>query len=259
MTETSLFPQAVAAAGLDLGALWQDLVERAATRVRDVPRLPPRRTVRDQDRSGSSSPTMRSRSSSEANSMVILPLVRPRSTLTRVSSRSDSRSARSCEPGATGACARARERRRRSRSSPTVTISSTARTDSPSATMRCASRSCASGVVERRAAPGRARPTARRPRPAAGPPAGGRSSRSVLVICGRDRPIRLRQLVVRAAEVRRAAGRRPRASSSGLSWLAVQVLQQRVAQQVVVGGLPHDRRDPLAARPARPPASAARP
>ena len=32
MTETSLFPQAVAAAGLDFGAVWQDLVERAATR-----------------------------------------------------------------------------------------------------------------------------------------------------------------------------------------------------------------------------------
>ncbi len=32
MTETSLFPQAVAAAGQDLGALWQDLVERARSR-----------------------------------------------------------------------------------------------------------------------------------------------------------------------------------------------------------------------------------
>ena len=32
MTETSLFPQAVAAAGLDFGAVWQDLVERAASR-----------------------------------------------------------------------------------------------------------------------------------------------------------------------------------------------------------------------------------
>jgi D-alanine-D-alanine ligase len=32
MTETSLFPQAAAAAGLDLGALWKALVERAALR-----------------------------------------------------------------------------------------------------------------------------------------------------------------------------------------------------------------------------------
>ncbi len=33
MTETSLFPQAVAAAGLDLGELWNGLVARAASRV----------------------------------------------------------------------------------------------------------------------------------------------------------------------------------------------------------------------------------
>ena len=32
MTETSLFPQAVAAAGQDLGALWRSLVDRAAAR-----------------------------------------------------------------------------------------------------------------------------------------------------------------------------------------------------------------------------------
>jgi D-alanine-D-alanine ligase len=32
MTETSLFPQAAAAAGLDLGSTWRDLVERAASR-----------------------------------------------------------------------------------------------------------------------------------------------------------------------------------------------------------------------------------
>ena len=36
MTETSLFPQAVAAAGLDFGAVWHELVTRAASR-QDVP------------------------------------------------------------------------------------------------------------------------------------------------------------------------------------------------------------------------------
>ena len=45
-------------------------------------------------------PTMRSRSSTVANSMVILPLFRPMSTLTRVSKRSESRSARSVSAGA---------------------------------------------------------------------------------------------------------------------------------------------------------------
>jgi D-alanine-D-alanine ligase len=35
MTETSLFPQAVSAAGLDLGTLWHALVDRAARRGSD--------------------------------------------------------------------------------------------------------------------------------------------------------------------------------------------------------------------------------
>ena len=51
---------------------------------------------------GSIRVTMRSRSSREANSTVILPLVLPRSTLTRVSKRSERRSARSTRRGATG-------------------------------------------------------------------------------------------------------------------------------------------------------------
>lgn len=45
-------------------------------------------------------PTIRSRSSTVANSIVILPLFRPMSTFTRVSNRSESRSARSFSAGA---------------------------------------------------------------------------------------------------------------------------------------------------------------
>ena len=45
-------------------------------------------------------PTIRSRSSTVANSIVILPLFRPMSTFTRVSNRSDNRSARSLSAGA---------------------------------------------------------------------------------------------------------------------------------------------------------------
>jgi hypothetical protein len=45
-------------------------------------------------------PTMRSRSSTVANSIVILPLLRPISTLTRVSNLSESRPARSSSAGA---------------------------------------------------------------------------------------------------------------------------------------------------------------
>lgn len=51
---------------------------------------------------GSMMSTIRCRSSIVANSTVILPLDFPRSTFTRVSNRSESRSARSTTPGATG-------------------------------------------------------------------------------------------------------------------------------------------------------------
>ena len=55
---------------------------------------------------GSMIDTIRSRSVSEANSIAILPLVRPRETLTRVSRRSLSRSSISFSPGAVGRAAR---------------------------------------------------------------------------------------------------------------------------------------------------------
>ena len=65
---------------------------------------------------GSMTSTIRRRSSSEANSTVILPLVWPRSTLTRVSSRSESRSASSVRPGRDRLAPRRARRRRRRRS-----------------------------------------------------------------------------------------------------------------------------------------------
>jgi hypothetical protein len=83
-------------------------------------------------------------------------------------------------------------RRRRGARSPGVadaTISSTARTDSPSATIRCASASCAAES---------SMPSSARAWPADSTPAATRrctagdslSSRTVFVICGRDLPIR---------------------------------------------------------------------
>ena len=87
---------------------------------------------------------------------------------------------------------------------------------------------------------------------------GSWSRRSVLEICGRERPIRRGQLVVGAAEVVQqllvGGGLLQRVELA-----AVQVLQQGVAQQVVVGRVPDDGRDRRPGRPAGRPASGARP
>jgi hypothetical protein len=65
-------------------------------RARKIPQPP------EEDPSSSTPiiPTIRSRSSTVANSIVILPLFRPMSTFTRVSNRSDNRSANSLSAGA---------------------------------------------------------------------------------------------------------------------------------------------------------------
>ena len=144
-------------------------------------------------------PTIRSRSSTVANSIVILPLRRPMSTLTRVSNRSDSRSARSVSAGACGLARRCGAAFFAGPPSATAsdTISSVARTDSPSATIRWRERLLLPRRPRARAAPAHARPTARRPRPAAAPAPAGSAAGS----CWRS-----------AAGSGRSAGRAPRAS-----------------------------------------------
>ena len=130
-------------------------------------------------------------------------------------------------------------------SPPIETISSTLRTESPSATIRWASRSMA---------PPSSRPSSARAWPALSTPAatrrctsgGSLSRRSVLEICGRERPMRRRQLLLGAAEVveQLLVGGR---LLERVELAAVQVLQQGVAQEVVVLGLLDDRRDGLLA------------
>ena len=229
MTETSTYPQAVTAAGLDLGALVAGLVRAGHRRVTTcvIPCA-----ARDLDVRlvvGSMTSTIRRRSSRVANSIETLPLLLPASTFTRVSSRSESREAMSSRPGIDGV--RGRETRTRSRpsASPTATISSTERTDSPSATIRAARRSMASAsssASRARAWPAESTPAATR-RCTGG---GRRSRRRVLLTCGRLRPIRLGELLLGAAEVVEqllVGGRLLERVELG----AVQVLEQRVAQE----------------------------
>ena len=136
-------------------------------------------------------PTIRSRSSTVANSIVILPLLRPRSTFTRVSKRSDSRSARSTSAGACGFARRLAARRLgrpvgdRQRHQLLGRPHRQPLRHDPSARGPPAP-----GRRRGRAAPARARPTEHPPRPAAARRAGRFSSRIVLEICGRLRPIR---------------------------------------------------------------------
>ena len=221
--------------------------------------------------------TIRRRSSSEANSTVILPLRWPRSTLTRVSSRSESRSARSWSPGAVGL-------RRRTGVSSDAGLAdrddllepahADALGDDPRGQPVLAGRG-----PRRRAASGRGRPRARRRRPGAGRPVSSLSSR-MRVADLRAGPADPRgQLVVGAGEVLEQLLVRRRLLQR-VELRPVQVLQQRVAQHVGVVGLPHDRRDRVQARllgrapaalahdqlvgrrrrcAARPPAAAARP
>jgi hypothetical protein len=135
---------------------------------------------------------IRLRSSRVANSIITLPLRLPSCTRTRVSSRSESRSARSTMPGA---CGTGRARRRTSpssRLSPISTrraISSACRTVIPWATIRSASRSCCSGSVSRATAlawPAESVPAAIRSCTLAG----RRSRRMALEMAGRLRPMR---------------------------------------------------------------------
>ena len=193
---------------------------------------------------GSITSTIRRRSSSEANSTVILPLDLPRSTLTRVSSRSESRS----DDLARARARTARLRRARVAAppvSPTATISSRPRTLMPSATTRCGQ-----PVLELRVLDGQQRAGVAGGEHAGGDPSldGGREL---------EQPQRVAdlgpratdpggQLVVGAAEVleQLAVGRR---LLQRVELGAVQVLQQRVAQHVVVAGLPDDGRDRLQA------------
>ena len=184
--------------------------------------------------------TMRSRSSGVANSTTILPLWRPISTLTRVSKRSDRRSASRRRPGATG-CLLAGARFLRASSAPRETISSTLRTDRPSAMIRMARRSWAAGSS--------------RPRRARAWPALSHAGSDAL-LDGRgevEQPERvadvragaaylLRELLVGGAEVveQLLVGRR---FLKGVELLAVQVLHQGVPQQVVVLRLLDDGAD----------------
>ncbi len=131
--------------------------------------------------------TMRSRSSIVANSTVILPLDRPISTFTRVSKRSERRSDRCRRAGATGFDVTGFLGCFSGLSSARVTISSTERTESPSATMRSASRSWAAALSRESSA--RAWPALITPAATRFCTVGGRfSSRRVLLMCGRDRP-----------------------------------------------------------------------
>ena len=136
--------------------------------------------------------TIRSRSSIEANSTVILPLRRPSSTRTRVSKASDSRSARSVD----ARCGDARRGRATGRLLVAVPAGVQGdeflgRAHRQSLRRRCGRRARPAGRRPRgRATPGRGRPTARRRRPGAAPGSGRFSSRIVLLTCGRLRPMR---------------------------------------------------------------------
>ena len=141
--------------------------------------------------------------------------------------------------------------------SPTATISSRPRTEMPSATTRPASRSwtSASSTAEQGAGvPGREHAGGH-------PPLHGRGELEQPQRVADLRPAAADpggQLLVRAAEVVEqllVGGRLLERVQLG----AVQVLQQRVAEQVVVAGLPDDRRDDGRGRPPGWPASGARP
>ena len=188
---------------------------------------------------------------------MIFPLRRPSSTLTRVSKRSDSFPARSSSPGAVARSGGCRGRRPSDASgSPSATISSTARTDRPSATIRCASDSWPVGVREGE----------QRTRVSGGQHAGGHPAldrRRETQQPDRVGDLRPRaadavgELLVGGAEVAQelVVGR---CLLERVELLTVQVLQQGVAQHDVVGGVADDRRDATEPGLARcPPASLA--
>ena len=198
-------------------------------------------------------PTIRSRSSTVANSMRIRPLRRPMSTRTRVSKRSDRRSARSDSAGACGLArrwtgaffARQRPRRRPARRAP--------RWPAPTGPRR------RSGA---RAAPAAPRPPGQqRPGVAGGEHSGGDPAldrRGQVQQPDRVRDLRPAaadppgQLLVGRAELLQQllVGRR---LFQRVQVRPVDVLQQRVPQHRVVAGVPDDRRDGVPAERLRGP------
>ena len=160
LTETSMFPMAVEAAGYELGdVLARLLARRAGTDPLTGRRRSAGNFVCDEtpapDRgwaaqasgrrpviSGAMTPMIRCRSSTEPNSTTMLPLARPIWILTLVSNMSDSREPSSSTPGAL--MLRARRLAVGRSAAAIATASSVARTDIPSATIRVASASWAS-------------------------------------------------------------------------------------------------------------------
>ena len=163
------------------------------------------------------------------------------------------------QPGHLDRLAPRRRRLARARSRlASVTASSVARTDSPSATIRAASSSCASAPPSSdssaRAWPADSTPAATRrctgDRQAQQPDHVG-DQRTGPADPGREFVVGDVELVEQLLIGRRLFQR--------VQLRAVDVLQQRVAQQVVVGGLAHDRRDGGQAGLSGPRASAAPP
>ena len=185
-----------------------------------------------------------------ANSMVSLPRLRPTSTLTRVSRRSPSRSRRRVRPRAAAASRLRRGACGGAASRPAIaTASSVERTDIPSAMTRCAISSIASGVA--RPSSARACPADRTPAATLVCTADGQAEQPDGVGDLRAGPADpAGQLLLRGAEVGEqllVGGR----LLERVELRAVQVLQQRVAQHPVVGGVAHDRRDGREADPLR--------
>ena len=188
---------------------------------------------------------------------MIRPLRRPSSTLTRVSKLSDSLSARSSRPGAV--IRRVAALRRRG------LLGGGQRDRLLGGPHRQPLGDDPGGQRVLRARR-RRRPSSARAWPADSTPAATRrctgtgrfSSRIVLVTCGPAAADPAGQLLVGGAELLQqllVGGRLFQRVELG----AVDVLQQRVAQHRVVGGVPDDRRDRRPARRRGRPAAAARP
>ena len=204
-------------------------------------------------------PTIRSRSSTVANSMVILPLLRPMSTFTRVSKRSESRSARSVSAGACGLARRfgsrlLRRAVRERRATPAP------RWPAPTALRRRSASPAAPGPSAS------SRPSSARACPADRTPAATRRWTCGGQVQQPDRVGDLRpaaadppgQLLVRRAELLEQLLVRGRLFER-VQVGPVDVLQQRVPEHRVVAGVPDDRRDRAPGRAPARPASGARP
>ena len=196
--------------------------------------------------------TIRRRSSSVANSTLILPRLLPRSTFTRVSRRSERRSASSARPGATG---RRRTSRRAGAAAPVAHGDDLLERPHADALGHHALGQAVLelGVLD---AEQRAGVTGRE-HPGGDPALHGRGQLEQPQGVGDLRPGApdpLGELLVGAAEVLQQL-----TVGGGLLQRVqlgpVQVLQQRVAEHHVVAGVPHDGRD-ASARPARGPPAA---